>query len=201
MTAPAGRPLLIGVDGFSGAGKTSLALELAAALRVHRSVAVFHLEDVYPGWDGLQEGMEYYLREVLMPLASGQAAVWQAWDWTAGCYDRARHTEPAEIIIFEGVGAGHRAARSLLDAVVWVQAPPALRKERALARDGETYAPHWDRWAAQEAAWTAADPVAAEADVLLSSGPAPFPLHQYVLRALASLPFSRPRTRPAARRG
>ena len=192
MTAPAGRPLLIGVDGFSGAGKTSLALELAAALRVHRSVAVFHLEDVYPGWDGLQEGMEYYLREVLMPLASGQAAVWQAWDWTAGCYDRARHTEPAEIIIFEGVGAGHRAARSLLDAVVWVQAPPALRKERALARDGETYAPHWDRWAAQEAAWTAADPVAAEADVLLSSGPAPFPLHQYVLRALASLPFPAP---------
>ena len=33
---------------------------------------------------------------------------------------------------------------------VWVDAPTALRKERALSRDGETYAPHWDRWAAQE---------------------------------------------------
>ncbi|MER2135463.1 MAG: chorismate-binding protein [Arthrobacter sp.] len=192
MTGAAGRPLLIGVDGFSGAGKTSLALELAAALRVHRSVAVFHLEDVYPGWDGLQEGMEYYRREVLAPLASGQAADWQAWDWEAGHYGLPRQTEPAEIVIFEGVGAGHRAARSLLDAVVWVQAPEALRKERALARDGETYAPHWDRWAAQEAAWAATDPVAREAEVLLSSGPAPFPLHEYVLRGLRSLPLPAP---------
>ncbi|MGW9403545.1 chorismate-binding protein [Arthrobacter sp. NPDC055585] len=192
MTAAAGRPLLIGVDGFSGAGKTSLALELAAALRVHRSVAVFHLEDVYPGWDGLQAGMDYYRREVLTPLAAGQPAAWQAWDWEAGRYDQLRETDPADIVIFEGVGAGHRAARGLLDAVVWVQAPAELRKERALARDGETYAPHWDRWAAQEAAWAAADPAAAEAEVLLTSGRADFPLHQYVLRALDSLPFPAP---------
>ena len=199
MTAAAGRPLLIGVDGFSGAGKTSLALELAAVLRAHRSVAVFHLEDVYPGWDGLREGMEYYRREVLAPLALGQEASWQAWDWEAGCYDQRRRTEPAEIVILEGVGAGHRAARALLDAVVWVQAPQELRKERALARDGETYAPHWDRWAAQEAAWAAADPVADEAEVLLSSGPAHFPLHRYVLRALAvtSASCSRPGPSPA----
>ncbi|MFJ2507050.1 chorismate-binding protein [Arthrobacter citreus] len=192
MTAAAGRPLLIGVDGFSGAGKTSLALELAAVLRAHRSVAVFHLEDVYPGWDGLREGMEYYRREVLAALALGQEASWQAWDWEAGCYDQRRRTEPAEIVILEGVGAGHRAARALLDAVVWVQAPQELRKERALARDGETYAPHWDRWARQEAAWAAADPVADEAEVLLSSGPAHFPLHRYVLRALQSLPLPAP---------
>ena len=33
---------------------------------------------------------------------------------------------------------------------VWVEATDALRKRRALSRDGETYAPHWDRWAAQE---------------------------------------------------
>ncbi|MEB7505750.1 chorismate-binding protein [Arthrobacter koreensis] len=192
MTSAAARPLLIAVDGFSGAGKTSLALELAAALRPHRSVAVFHLEDVYPGWDGLQEGMDYYRREVLVPLASGQPARWQAWDWTAGQYGRRQETGHADIVIFEGVGAGHRAARSLLDAVVWVEAPEALRKERALARDGETYAPHWDRWAAQEAAWAAADRVPGEADVLLTSGAAAFPLHRYVLRALQSLPLPAP---------
>ena len=192
MTAAAGRPLLIGVDGFSGAGKTSLALELAAALRAHRSVAVFHLEDVYPGWDGLQDGMEYYRREVLAPLALGREASWQAWDWEAGHYDEPRRTEPAEIVIFEGVGAGHRAARALLDAVVWVEAPEELRRERALARDGETYAPHWDRWARQEARWAAADQVVEDADVVLASGAADFPLHRYVLRALESLPLPAP---------
>ena len=25
-----------------------------------------------------------------------------------------------------------------------------VRRARALSRDGETYAPHWERWAAQE---------------------------------------------------
>ncbi|MBF4994174.1 chorismate-binding protein [Arthrobacter gandavensis] len=201
MTAAAGRPLLIGIDGFSGAGKTSLALELAAALRVHRSVAVFHLEDVYPGWDGLQRGMDYYRREVLAPLAVGREATWRAWDWDVGSYGRPRRTEPAEIIIFEGVGAAHRAARTLLDAVVWVQAPEELRKERALARDGETYAPHWDRWARQEAAWAAADPAAADAGVILSSGPSHFPLYRYALRALQSLPLPAPGLGLTARPG
>ncbi|UPO76081.1 chorismate-binding protein [Arthrobacter sp. Helios] len=210
------RPLLIAVDGFSGAGKTSLALELAAELRAHRSVALFHLEDVYPGWDGLETGMDYYRRRILEPLAQGRSAHWQSWDWVAGRYGTQHATEPADIVIFEGVGAGHQAARHLLDAVLWIESPESVRRERALARDGETYAPHWNRWAAQEAAWAAVDPVAAAADILVrnepaavpsapddggaGSSPAPrqqaalkqVPLPRVVLRALASLQLPSP---------
>ncbi|WP_195840662.1 AAA family ATPase [Arthrobacter sp. BL-252-APC-1A] len=189
MRVQATRPLLIGIDGFSGAGKTSLALALAAELRARRSVEVFHLEDVYAGWDGLRDGMEYYRLKVLSPLAAGEPALWQAWDWVAGCYAQTHRTEPADIVVFEGVGAGHRAARDLLDAVVWIQAPEQLRKERALARDGETYAPHWDRWAAQEGAWAASDPVADAADIVVSTGTASGQLHLYVKRALEALPL------------
>ena len=192
------RPLLIAVDGFSGAGKTGLALELAAELRAHRSVAVFHLEDVYPGWDGLDAGMDYYRTRVLEPLAEGHNSVrWQAWDWVAGRYGAWHTTEPADIVIFEGVGAGHRAARNLLDAVLWIQALEDVRRERALARDGNTYAPHWDRWAAQEAAWAATDPVAGAADVTVRNEPAAAPeqhapLPRYVLRALSALRLPSP---------
>ena len=50
--------LLLGVDGRSGAGKTSLAVETAALLRPHLSVSVFHLDAVYPGWDGLQSTIQ-----------------------------------------------------------------------------------------------------------------------------------------------
>ncbi|MCC9192362.1 chorismate-binding protein [Arthrobacter sp. zg-Y916] len=194
MPPASARPLLIGIDGFSGAGKTSLALELAAQLRAHRSVALFHLEDVYPGWDGLAAGMDYYRGTVLEPLAAGEEAHWQAWDWQAGRYGPRRTTVPAEIVIFEGVGAAHRAARQLLDAVVWVDAPEAERRERALARDGDTYAPHWNRWAAQEARWAAADPAQAGADLQVAAGESTgrAPLHAYVLRALGSLPLPAP---------
>ena len=193
-------PVMIAVDGFSGAGKTTLAIELAAALRAHHRVALFHLEDIYPGWDGLADGIAYYAGQVAAPLAAGHRASWQAWDWEAGRYGEARCTEPAEIMIFEGVGASAAAAEHLLDATVWVHAPAELRREQALERDGETYAPHWERWAAQERSWAAGDPAAARADITVNrqhhSG-APGDAAGYVLRALGELELPRLHPSPA----
>ncbi len=40
---------------------------------------------------------------------------------------------------------------------VFVDADPILRKRRGITRDGESYRPHWDQWAAQEAALFHAD--------------------------------------------
>ncbi|MDO5753234.1 MAG: aminodeoxychorismate synthase component I, partial [Arthrobacter sp.] len=77
------RPVIIAVDGRSGAGKTTIAVELAALLRRHRTVSLFHLEDIYPGWDGLVGGVERYITSVLEPLHHGLPATWTAWDWEA----------------------------------------------------------------------------------------------------------------------
>ena len=53
-------------------------------------------------------------------------------------------------LVLEGCGVLVPPAAAFAAVRVWVDAPTELRKERALSRDGETYAPHWDRWAAQE---------------------------------------------------
>ncbi|UWX96720.1 hypothetical protein N2K95_13900 [Arthrobacter zhaoxinii] len=165
MPAKPGAPLLIAVDGFSGAGKTTLATGIAAALARCGSVRLFHLEDVYPGWDGLESGMTYYREEILRPLAEGRSARWQAWDWNAGRCGRWHTTEPADVVVFEGVGAAHRGARALLDTTVWVEGEENVRRRCALDRDGGTYAPHWERWAAQERRWAADDDAASAADL------------------------------------
>src|SRR6476620_4776334 len=195
-------PVIIAIDGRSGAGKTTLAVELAARLRAHHKVSLFHLEDIYPGWDGLAAGVERYVSTVLTPLSRGEAATWTSWDWENHYDGEARVTLPAEIVIVEGVGAAAEAARPMLDAVVWAESPDDVRRTRALDRDGATYEPYWDQWAAQEEEWLGLDDVPGNADLRvqnLADGSAPTDL----LHLLPCLPALAPVLAPelSARRG
>ncbi|WP_026819506.1 aminodeoxychorismate synthase component I [Arthrobacter castelli] len=180
-------PLIIAVDGRSGAGKTTLSLELASGLRTHHSVSLFHLEDIYPGWDGLQAGVGAYRDWVLTPVYHGTDARWKPWNWEAGRHGATRLLHASEIVIVEGVGAAHRAARSMVDVVIWCSATDDERKERALRRDGDLFAPFWDRWAEQEAELLAGDDVPAASDLLVEAlEDADVPVH--TMNALAGLP-------------
>ncbi|NUT70348.1 aminodeoxychorismate synthase component I [Pseudarthrobacter sp. C4D7] len=195
-------PVIIAVDGRSGAGKTTLAVELAARLRAHHKVSLFHLEDIYPGWDGLAAGVERYVSTVLAPLSRGEAATWTSWDWKNHYDGESRVTLPAEIVIVEGVGAAAEAARPMLGAVIWAESPDDVRRTRALGRDGETYEPYWDQWAAQEEEWLGRDDVPAHADLRVQNhadGSAPADL----LKLLPYLPVLAPALAPelSARRG
>ena len=195
-------PVIIAIDGRSGAGKTTLAIELAARLRTHHKVSLFHLEDIYPGWNGLTAGIERYVSTVLTPLSRGDRAVWTSWDWEKHYDGDARVTLPAEIVIIEGVGAAAAEARPLLSAVIWADSPDDVRRTRALDRDGGTYEPFWDQWAAQEDEWLAGDDVPGQADVRVlneADGSAPAD----VLEVLTYLPSLAPALVPelSLRRG
>jgi uridine kinase len=140
------------IDGRSGSGKSSLADRLAA---VWRDSVVVRLDDVYPGWDGLAWAAEHIRVELLAPRAAGRVGRWRRWDWTVGAAAEWHTVEPGGRLIVEGVGALTAATRALADLGIWVDTPDAERKRRALERDGDTYRPHWDRWAAQEDAFIA----------------------------------------------
>ncbi|AIY02581.1 para-aminobenzoate synthase subunit I [Arthrobacter sp. PAMC 25486] len=180
--------MIIAVDGRSGAGKTTVAVELAALLRRHRSVSLFHLEDIYPGWDGLAGGVERYIETVLAPLSAGLPATWTAWDWVAKHDGASRTTELAPVVLVEGVGSSHGRAADFLDAVIWVDAPSQARKKRALDRDGDTYAPFWDIWAEQEDRLIAGNSVPAGADIVVDGTHGVAHAPEFVLDALTQLP-------------
>jgi anthranilate synthase component 1/para-aminobenzoate synthetase len=188
-------PVIIAIDGRSGAGKTTLAVELAARLRAHHKVSLFHLEDIYPGWNGLMAGIDRYVATVLEPLSRGEAATWTSWDWEKHYDGDSRVTLPAEIVVVEGVGAAAAAARPLLSAVIWADSPDDVRRTRALDRDGGTYEPFWDQWAAQEEEWLHGDDVRQHADVRVlnrADGSAPTD----VLQLLPYLPALAPALSP-----
>ncbi len=135
-----GRAPRVLIDGRSGSGKTELARALVDGWPGSQLI---RLDDLYPGWDGLDEGS----RAVASILSTLR---WRAWDWAAGEPGEWREVEASAPIVIEGVGAISRASLPLVDVAVWVELDDETRKVRALERDGDAYAPYWDRWAAQE---------------------------------------------------
>ncbi|OMB97258.1 hypothetical protein A5733_10995 [Mycobacterium sp. NS-7484] len=135
------------IDGRSGSGKSTLARRLRDEW--HGSIVV-RLDDIYPGWDGLLWAAEHVRRSLLAPRAAGRTGRWRQWDWAAEAPSGWHEVGPGQRLIVEGIGALTPATRALADLGIWVDADDAERKRRALERDGDTYRPHWDRWAAQE---------------------------------------------------
>ena len=147
-------PMIIGIDGRSGSGKTRLSELLELSLSAEGiGVRVLHLDSIYPGWDGLEEGTKTW-QKISRNLRNGKPASYQEWDWHADAPGPEHTIDPAQetVIICEGVGA----ITVTCDVRIVVKAPDELRYRRAIARDGETYRPHWERWAAQEEALLAA---------------------------------------------
>ncbi|MGL5865410.1 MAG: hypothetical protein ACRCYX_05970 [Dermatophilaceae bacterium] len=161
-----GGVLVVAVDGRSGSGKSSLATAIAR----HLGAQVVRMDALYPGWDGLAAGVELLLTSVLEPLWRGEQAAVPTWSWVRGRPGPVRPLPACGMVVVEGVGALHGRAGELAQVRVWLEAPDAIRKDRALARDGATYAPHWERWAAQEAALLARFDARGAADLVLETG-------------------------------
>jgi uridine kinase len=159
----AGETRVIAVDGRSGAGKTSLAAALAAELHA----PVVTMEDLYGGWDGLERGIGLLVSAVLEPVAAGRPAHVPRYDWVAGRWGEPWVLERPAVLIVEGVGAGARRAAVYEYALIWMESSAAVRKQRALRRDGDTFAPHWDRWAAQEDTMLAREHTPDRADLVI----------------------------------
>ena len=133
---------VVTIDGYSGSGKSTLA---AALVRLVNGWQVLHLDDWYPGWDGLEAGAGI-ARGIAADLREGRASSYEAWDWDKGTTG-ATIRVPLVPTIIEGCGAIEAEA----DLAIWIADPGEdERRNRALARDGQTYAPHWQRWARQD---------------------------------------------------
>jgi uridine kinase len=157
------RTRVVAIDGRSGSGKSTL----AALLHEELDAPVVSLEGLYGGWDGLENGVDLLVSDVLVPLAAGRMARVPRYDWGNGVWEAPVEVSPPGLLIVEGVGAGARRAAAYASVLVWLEAADQTRRRRALDRDGDTYAPHWERWAAQEAEMFRREGTRDRADVVL----------------------------------
>jgi uridine kinase len=159
-----GRRTVVLVDGRSGSGKTTVGTALAAAL----GAQYVGLDDVYPGWYGLEEAAASVATGILRADRPG----YRRWDWELGAPSTWRSLDPVGEIVVEGAGSLTPAAAPLATLRVWLDLDDSTRRERALARDGDAYAPWWEVWAEQEEMHLASHAPRALADVVvdMSSG-------------------------------
>jgi len=140
-----GRTRVLAIDGPSGSGKTTFAERIAG----RSGATVLHLEDLYRGWYGL-ESAPPAAAHVLASIATAQIGRTPRWDWENDTTGADITIAPTDLLIVEGVGAGARSIAPFTNLLIWIDGDEPTRKERALARDGEVYAPWWDTWARQE---------------------------------------------------
>lgn len=165
------------IDGRAGSGKSSLAklLEDKSFKEFGRAPRIIHMDDLYPGWDGLRAGSLYLVDSILTPLRSRGIAEWQIWDWE---YGRRGANDPGNgwrsftgdnLLIVEGCGSISMRSADFADLCIWVDADLEKRKLRFLERDAGHYAEHWGSWSIQEDEYYESEKSRSLCDVLVQN--------------------------------
>lgn len=136
------------IDGPSGSGKTTLAAQIEQHWNSAVKLQVIHMDDIYPGWDGLTEGTQTALA-MLRERATGADTHWQLYDWATEKFAEWHSVDARESLLIEGCGSMMSGSESLSQVRIWLDAETELRRERALSRAGENFAEHWTQWDAQ----------------------------------------------------
>ncbi|QNN55167.1 4-amino-4-deoxy-L-arabinose transferase [Nocardioides mesophilus] len=160
---------LVCIDGPAGSGKTTLAGAVARAWgstpEAAAGVRVVHLDDLYPGWEGLRAGVEQVAEHLVAPLAEGRPGGYRRYDWAAAAPAGWVRVPPTGLLVLEGCGAGAAAYDDAITVLVWVEADDATRLQRGLTRDGSHLRQQWEAWMAQERALFAAERTQERADL------------------------------------
>ncbi len=152
-----GLVIVVAIDGRGGAGKTTLAANVARELEDSgRRVSVVHYDDFYlpsarrqPGvgaeksiwgdfdWERLRD-------EVLVPFRLARQARYARYDWVSDRLEETHEVPPGGVLIVEGVSCSHRGLFDLYDLRIWVDAPRKTRLRRGVDRDGEAFRDLWE---------------------------------------------------------
>lgn len=169
------RPILIAIDGFGGAGKSTTARELKDTLGDAYVISI----DDFIIKEKLQEQTadeSYFDRrrlevEVLKPAENDQAITYRRLEWTENRLSTPITAPHSTYLIIEGISTFHPDIAHYFDYKIWINVPIEIAKQRGRERDsGNENEQYWDLWAANDVRYQEKYHPEKQADFVIENG-------------------------------
>ena len=145
-----GTPVVVGVSGYGGAGKSTLARELVEL--VPSSVRMRGDDFLDPvrshqrshDWDGVERTR--LVREVLLPFREQSPGMFRRFDWSAHALAEPEPVPTGDVMVIDLVGLFHPEALGALDLTIWCDLDLAIAGARGIKRDADLGRDHSRLW-------------------------------------------------------
>lgn len=146
----AGRPIVVGVSGYGGSGKSTLTRDLIT--RVEGAVRMRGDDFLDPArshrrsadWAGVERTR--LVTEVLDPFRERRAGVFRRYDWARRALGDPEPVPAGEILIVDLIGLFHPQALPHLDLTIWCDVDLGTATERGMRRDARLGRDHERLW-------------------------------------------------------
>lgn len=141
------RGSVVGISGFGGAGKSTLARRLTEETSIPCvSVDEFFVREITDqtvAWDCI--GFDEILNDLILPLKGGASALkYKTHVWGTGAVMGRTLAVPSGKLIVEGIGLFRPGVVEHLDFKIWVECPQSVSTERGKTRDRVEYSQDHD---------------------------------------------------------
>jgi uridine kinase len=174
--ASAGRPIVVGVSGYGGSGKSTLTRQLvnripgAYRLRGDDFLDPERSHKRSSDWDGVERLR--LVEEVLVPIRERRRGSFRRYDWSARQLGELEPLPDVDILVVDLIGLLHPEALDALDLTVWCDVDLQTATQRGQARDaalGRNFEALWrDVWVPNEIEFERLFAPRSHAEVLIS---------------------------------